>query len=69
MVGAGGGEEGDEDEEGAEVGEKDEEAGPSPPFAKDATGFGMTMVGGACVGMGEGVCCGVGIGCAAGRGA
>ncbi len=48
--------------EGAEVGEEEEEAGPSPPFAKDATGFGMTVVGGACVGMGETGRGGAGIG-------
>ena len=47
---------GDEIGDGTEVGEEEEEAGPSPPFAKDATGFGMTVVGVACIGMGEGGC-------------
>jgi hypothetical protein len=38
-----------------------EEADPSPPFAKDATGFGMTVVGGgAGAGGGGAGCLGVG---------
>ena len=52
----------DEIGDGTEVGEEEEEAGPSPPFARGATGFGMTVVGGACVGIGERGCCGAGIG-------
>jgi hypothetical protein len=47
--------------------DEEEEADPSPPFAKGATGFGMTTVGGGI--RLEGVCCGAVIGGAADWGA